>query len=262
VNVRRKVPVAALALATLAACGGGTGRPTRDAVAAANERSGATAVDRKPRAERPAEPKRVDPREDGLEIVLGEWAVTPEAPAIRPGRVTFVVRNRGTMAHGFEMELEGDSSGQGSGDLFKAEGELIEPGERARMTVTLGPGLYEIECLVDGHDDMGMEGVLDVRADAPFAAEEAPRHPGRISIAEFAFQPSRTVVDAGSEVVWANDDPAGHTVTSIEGDFGSDTLETGESFSHRFDEPGTYEYRCAIHPEMTGRVTVEREEQT
>ena len=42
-----------------------------------------------------APPRRVDPRAGGLEIALGEWALTPEALVIRPGRVTFVIRNRG-----------------------------------------------------------------------------------------------------------------------------------------------------------------------
>src|SRR5688572_10040818 len=50
---------------------------------------------------------KVDPRDDGLEVALGEWAVTLEAGAIRPGRVTFVVHNRGTIPHGFEIEAEG-----------------------------------------------------------------------------------------------------------------------------------------------------------
>lgn len=36
----------------------------------------------------------------GRRRLLGEWAVTPEAAAIRPGRVTFVIHNRGTMGHG------------------------------------------------------------------------------------------------------------------------------------------------------------------
>lgn len=206
---------------------------------------------------RPKPPKRVDPRADGFEVVLGEWAVTPEAPAIRPGRVTFVVHNRGTMGHGYEMELEGDSSGPGSGDLFKAESEVVRPGESTRLTLTLPPGLYEIECLVDGHDDMGMEGVLEVRADAPLVKAEDEARPGRIAIADFAFEPATAVVPAGSEVTWRNADPADHTVTSPDGDFGSDALGTGESFSHRFDEPGSYRYQCAIHPEMKGKVKVE-----
>lgn len=208
-------------------------------------------------AAEPRRPKRIDPRSGGFEVVLGEWAVTPEAPAIRPGKVTFVVHNRGTMGHGYEMELEGDSSGPGSGDLFKAESDLVRPGESTRLTLSLPPGLYEIECLVDGHDDMGMEGVLEVRADAPLVEAPAKARPGRIAIADFAFEPVTAEVAAGTEVVWRNDDPADHTVTSVDGGFGSDALGPGDAFAHRFDEPGTYRYQCAIHPEMKGKVKVE-----
>ena len=203
-------------------------------------------------------PRRVDPRKGGFEIVLGEWAVTPEAEAIRPGEVTFVVHNRGTMDHGYEMELEGgDSSGPGSGDLFEAESELVRPGESTRMTETLTPGVYEIECLVDGHDDMGMEGVLEVRPDAPLAAVREPKRPGLIDIRDFGFDRNIATVPAGTEVVWRNEDPVDHTVTSTDGLFGSDTLGEGATFTHRFSKPGVYDYRCAIHPEMKGKVRVE-----
>lgn len=249
------------ALGALAACSRAADVPDPAAASGAGEarkspvQSGAARqAERQERTERP---RRVDPRSGGFEVVLGEWTVTPEAPAIRPGKVTFVVRNRGTMGHGYEMELEGDSSGPGSGDLFKAESEVVRPGESTRLTMTLGPGLYEIECLVDGHDDMGMEGVLEVRADALLVEVEEPRERGRVAIAGFAFDPAATTVPAGTEVVWRNDDPADHTVTSDGGDFGSDTLAEGEVFSHRFDAGGVYEYRCAIHPEMKGKVRVE-----
>lgn len=247
-------------LAALVACtGAGSAEPPRAGDAAARRSKHARAkAETEPRTRAPAPPKRVDPRKGGFEIVLGEWAVTPEAEAIRPGRVTFVIHNRGTMGHGYEMELEGgDSSGPGSGDLFEAESELVRPGESTRMTVTLGPGLYEIECLVDGHDDMGMEGVLQVRAGAPKIQVEEQGRPGRISIAGFAFDPAVAEVPAGAEVVWHNEDPAEHTVTSLGGSFGSDAIAAGDSFSHRFTKPGVYEYRCAIHPDMKGKVKVE-----
>ena len=245
--------LAAIALVAFAGC---------DRAAAPEQKTRAAQADgdeprREKKAPEPARPKRVDPRDGGFEVVLGEWAVTPEAPAIRPGKVTFVVHNRGTMGHGYEMELEGDSSGPGSGDLFKAESELVRPGESTRLTLLLPPGLYEIECLVDGHDDMGMEGVLDVRADAPLVKVDAGERPGRIAIADFAFEPSTSKVRAGTEVVWHNDDPAEHTVTSTDGAFGSDVLAPGDDFSHRFADPGTYLYQCAIHPEMKGTVKVE-----
>lgn len=236
--------------ASLAACDGPAAVTPRGDDGAGKPRAKAASA--------PVRPKRVDPRKGGFEIVLGEWAVTPEAPAIRPGRVTFVVHNRGTMDHGYEMELEGgDSSGPGSGDLFKTESELVRPGDSTRLTVTLGPGLYEIECLVDGHDDMGMEGVLEVREDAPLVKVDEAARPGVVSISDFAFEPAVAEVPAGTEVVWRNDDPADHTVTSLDGFFGSGALAAGASFSHRFTKPGVYEYRCAIHPDMKGKVKVE-----
>jgi hypothetical protein len=46
----------------------------------------------------------VDPRVGGVTIALGEWSVVPEAPAIRPGRVTFVVTNRGKVVHAFRIK--------------------------------------------------------------------------------------------------------------------------------------------------------------
>ena len=200
----------------------------------------------------------VDPRDGGFEIALGEWALSPEAPAIRPGRVTFVIHNRGTMAHGFEIALEGESSGHGSGDRFKAEGPLMRPGTTTRITLDLGPGIYEIECLVDGHDNMGMEAVLEVSADAPLVrrASGSNDRPAGVSIDDFAFSPDSIEVKRGTELTWHNQDVAPHTVTSTADAFDSDTLDQGSSFSFRFSEPGTFDYRCLIHPDMKGSVTV------
>ena len=204
-------------------------------------------------------PGKVDPRKNGFEITLGEWAVTPEAPAVRPGRVTFVIHNRGTMGHGFEIELEGDSSGSGSGDLFKAESDLLEPGESTRMTVTLGEGVHKIECLVDGHDDMGMEGPLDVRKDAPLVKnkEKPTESDDAVAIEGFAFTPDSLTVPAGTSVSWSNDDPTAHTVSAVDDSFDSDVLDPGKVFSFTFVDRGTYNYICNIHPDMKGTVKVE-----
>lgn len=227
------------------------GRPNRTTQATDGGAQGSTTT-----SSRAGASGRVDPRKNGFEIGLGEWAITAEAKAIRPGPVTFVIRNRGTVQHGFEIELEGESSGSGSGDLFKAETELLEPGESTRMRVTLGPGVHKIECLVDGHDDMGMEDLLDVRADAPLVEDKAQSEPGRVAIADFAFAPEVTEVEAGTEVTWNNDDPAEHTVSAIDGDFESNNLAQGESFSVTFEQRGAFAYRCVIHPEMEGVVNV------
>src|SRR5215217_7483825 len=79
-----------------------------------------------------------------------------------------------------------------------------------------------------------------------------------ISIKNFAFDPSNTSVSPGTTVTWVNNDQTAHTMTATNpaGLFGSGTLQPGQSYSFKFDKPGTYTYHCEIHPDMTGTVTV------
>jgi plastocyanin len=96
-----------------------------------------------------------------------------------------------------------------------------------------------------------------VRHGAPLVAESSARTgPPKVAIENFSFAPDDLEVAAGTEVTWTNRDPTEHTVTADGPGFGSDTLSQGSRFSTRLDEPGTYRYHCAIHPEMTARVTV------
>ena len=37
----------------------------------------------------------------------------------------------------------------------------------------------------------------------------------------------------------------------------SKAMDTGDSYSHTFNTPGTYQYFCYIHPHMTGAIVVE-----
>jgi plastocyanin/uncharacterized cupredoxin-like copper-binding protein len=204
-----------------------------------------------------AAPARVDPREDGFEVGFGEFAVTLEAAAIRPGPVTFVVHNGGELVHGFEMEIEGeDSSGPGSGDEgFKIERPTFEAGETIRVRLDLAPGIYKVECFVGNHDDLGMEALLEVSPDAPKVRQEPAGGAGdAVAIAGFAFQPATLRVAAGTEVTWTNQDPAQHTVTAEDGSFDSGAMDQGDTFSTRVNGPITYV--CAIHPTMRGTLRV------
>ena len=207
----------------------------------------------------PAGTGTVDPRRGGLELGFGEFAITLEAGEIRPGPVTFVIRNGGQLVHGFEMEIEerGDSSGHGSGhDGLKIEGPAFGPGETIRIATELAPGVYEIECFVAEHDEMGMRATLVVRPRAPLLRVDPGPAEGEIEIADFAFAPTPLEVPVGTPVTWTNLDPTVHTVSASDGSFDSGTLRSDARFETTFERPGTFAYFCQIHPTMAGTVRV------
>jgi plastocyanin len=202
--------------------------------------------------------RRIDPRRRGLDVGFGEFAIALEADEIRPGPVTFVIRNGGALVHGFEIEAEdddGDNSGSGNGEL-KLEGPEFGPGDTVRVTADLPPGVYELECFVGDHDDRGMRATLVVRAGAPLVRRAAPAGSDSVLVTGFAFDPAEVRIDAGDALTWTNEDSTAHTVSADDGSFDSGTMDPGGSFSHRFDEPGIYRYACAIHPAMRATVRV------
>lgn len=97
---------------------------------------------------------------------------------------------------------------------------------------------------------------LSAAAVAPTASAQPP-YTIRIDVKNFMFAPTAMTVKAGATVTWTNMDQEPHTVMSSDGLFRSGALDTGDSFSFKFDKPGTYQYVCTIHPRMVGTVVVE-----
>jgi len=76
------------------------------------------------------------------------------------------------------------------------------------------------------------------------------------------YIPSLIVVGKGKLVTWVNEDSAFHSVTSGFYDAPSDLFDSGhldpfESYTITFEEAGTYDYFCTLHPWMKGQVIVE-----
>jgi plastocyanin len=90
----------------------------------------------------------------------------------------------------------------------------------------------------------------------PVAGAEANPSATAIIIDNFSFAPMQTEIAAGTQVTWINKDDVPHTVVSIDHKFKSRALDTDESFSFTFKDPGTYEYFCSVHPKMTGKIVV------
>jgi plastocyanin len=78
----------------------------------------------------------------------------------------------------------------------------------------------------------------------------------QVSIQDFFFSPADVTVEPGTTVTWVNEGTVPHTVTSDDGQFDSGVLMPGDSYTVMFKGRGTITYHCAIHPSMTGSVTV------
>ena len=79
---------------------------------------------------------------------------------------------------------------------------------------------------------------------------------GAVTIKDFAFGPATVTVNTGDTVTWTNADSAAHTATATGGAFDTGTIASGATASVTFTKAGTYAYKCAIHPRMTGTIVV------
>jgi plastocyanin len=79
----------------------------------------------------------------------------------------------------------------------------------------------------------------------------------KVIVKDFTFNPTALTVKAGSTVTWTNMDDEPHTVVSDTGMFKSGGMDTNESYSFKFDKPGTYHFTCSIHPRMVGTIVVQ-----
>ena len=76
------------------------------------------------------------------------------------------------------------------------------------------------------------------------------------------YIPSLIVIEKGKQVTWVNEDSAFHSITSGFYNTPTDLFDSGhldpfESYTLTFDETGTYDYFCTLHPWMKGQVVVE-----
>jgi alcohol dehydrogenase (cytochrome c) len=76
-------------------------------------------------------------------------------------------------------------------------------------------------------------------------------------IVDFEFQPGLVHIRPGTTLTWTNDGPTPHSTTSEDKLWDSGLLQQGQTFSFKFDKPGTYRYFCTPHPFMRGRVLVD-----
>lgn len=93
----------------------------------------------------------------------------------------------------------------------------------------------------------------------PSFPEEAETAPGKeifqVVIADDKFQPTDLEIKVGDTIEWTNKDEIEQTVTFSDG-FMDEKLPVGASGGYTFEKAGEYDYRCSLHPEMQGEVTL------
>jgi len=103
-------------------------------------------------------------------VVLNEWKLVPAQGTLSAGKVTFVVRNKGTMVHQFVV-LRSDRR---AGGLPVKGGKAVEAGRLGainsiprgvskQLTMSLRPGRYVLICNLLGHYQAGQFAALRVR---------------------------------------------------------------------------------------------------
>ena len=80
----------------------------------------------------------------------------------------------------------------------------------------------------------------------------------QVSMEGIAFNPSEVSVGVGDTVTWTNNESVAHDVTADSFSSGEPGgMMSGDTFEHTFEEAGTFDYVCTVHPGMEGTVTVE-----
>ena len=105
-----------------------------------------------------------------VSVALAEWKLVPSQATVRPGRVTFVVRNDGSIVH----ELVVLRSDRHHHSLKVQGGKAVEAGRLGRipqvpsgvsrrLTLKLPAGRYVLLCNLLGHYQAGQFAALRVR---------------------------------------------------------------------------------------------------
>jgi uncharacterized cupredoxin-like copper-binding protein len=102
-----------------------------------------------------------------VKATLTEMRITVSRTRVPAGKVTFVVRNTGTVEHEL-LVIPWPKAGKLSIAHFRADegaslGEVSElkPGKTGRVTVELAPGRYLLICNLSGHYQLGMQASIE-----------------------------------------------------------------------------------------------------
>ena len=90
-----------------------------------------------------------------VNVSIEEWSIHFKNKSVSPGKITFVVHNRGKYTHAFEIDHDGTKV---------VRSRDIRPGDSQQVTAQLQPGRYDIYCPIDSHKKYGIDAHVNVTA--------------------------------------------------------------------------------------------------
>jgi plastocyanin len=123
-------------------------------------------------------------------------------------------------------------------------GILRRSSGRIAMIVLRGAGLFLLAGALVGV----VAGVLV--DDTPPPVSKAPT----VTLTGNAYEPNEVTIRAGDSVTWVWED--GAVEHDVVAEAFRSAIQAEGTYRRAFEEPGTYMYRCTLHPRMTGTVTV------
>lgn len=78
-----------------------------------------------------------------------------------------------------------------------------------------------------------------------------------VTIENQSFNPTNSIIKAGETVSFVNQSQADHRAIADDGSFDTGVIKPNNEITITFNNPGTFSYHCALHPEMTGTIVVE-----
>lgn len=85
------------------------------------------------------------------------------------------------------------------------------------------------------------------------AAAAMPQPASAVTLSNNQYSPAKLTVAPGTTVTWTNKEAKPHTVTAEDNSFTSKAMKENDTFSFKFDKPGTYAYYCAFHGAKGGK---------
>lgn len=79
--------------------------------------------------------------------------------------------------------------------------------------------------------------------------KQDPGNPGpnEIWFVYKAYNPAQLAIPAGTTITFTNKDNDSHTATASNGSFDSGTVKSGKTYSHTFNDKGTFYFYCNYH---------------